>query len=121
MEEVINIEVIEKILNEYLPLSNKKEVEPYGKLLRDLKKFKLFFSDELRFLLEKHREKILAADKQRVIEIQSEILINGNALFESNKERLRDGVFYGHVGLTQEALKEEFGEYGQEFPFRGKV
>lgn len=110
MNEILNIRLIEKILDECLPLSNKKIIEPYDKLLVDLNNFGIFRTDELHFLIEKYKDIILQIDKDKAEEIKSELLYMEFDVFKTTLERIKKGIFYGHVGLTREALNFEFGE-----------
>ncbi len=110
MGELLNIRTIEQILAETLPASNKKAVEPYHKLLDDLKKLGLFRSEELYFLIEKHKDIILEIDKDKAKEMKNELLYMDFEVFKTTLTRINKGLFYGHVGLTREALNFEFGE-----------
>ena len=110
MGEILNIRLIEQILDENLPVSNRKAIEPYHKLLDDLNNFGLFRTEELHFLLEKHKDIILQIDKDKAEEIKSELLYMDFEVFKTTLERIKRGVFYGHVGLAREALNFEFGE-----------
>ena len=38
-------------------------------------------------------------------------------IFKTTLERIKKGVFYGHVGLVREALDFEFGENWREYNY----
>ena len=115
MGELLNIRTIEQILTETLPVSNKKAIEPYDKLFNDLKKFGLFRSEELYFLIEKHKDIILEIDKDKAGAMKNELLYMEFEIFKITLDRINRGVFYGHVGLVREALNFEFGEIWVEY------
>lgn len=104
----MNIDYLEKVLDESLPIRNKKELEPYDDLLLDLQHFQIVYLRDLKFLLEKHKEQILKLDRYRVKEIRTNMHSVDWDFFGSNPDRIRKGVFYGHVGLTREAMSLEF-------------
>jgi hypothetical protein len=110
MGELLNIRLIKQILAETLPTSNQKAIEPYEKLLNDLINFGLFHSNELYFLIEKHKDIILQIDKDKAKEMKKELLYMDFEVFKTTLDRINKGVFYGHVGLVREALNFEFGE-----------
>ena len=110
MGELLNIRLVEQILAENLPVSNKKAIEPYDKLFDDLKSFGLHRSDELYFLIEKHKDIILQVDKDKAEEIKGELLYMDFEVFKTTLDRINRGLYYGHVGLVREALNFEFGE-----------
>lgn len=109
MEVISDVDQLERVLDEMLPLVNKKEIEPYTELLQDLRNFLLIHTQDLRFLIEKHKLDILNSDQRRVLELKANLGIINLEWYGTSEERIQKGVFFGHVGLAREALEFEFG------------
>lgn len=120
MKLITDIGYLEKVLDEFLPIQNKKSIEPYDDLLLDLRHFQIVGIQDLRFLLEKHKEQILEMDTYRVNEIRSSVHEIDWDFFGSTVERIQNGVFYGHVGLTREAMAFEFEDIWMDY-LKGKM
>jgi ppGpp synthetase/RelA/SpoT-type nucleotidyltranferase len=109
--ELLNVDSLERLLDELLPPENKDDLEPesYSDLLPDLNHFGVRTPDDLRQLLTKHRDAVMNADRARVKE--------GPQSFLSNDEnaRIGRGVFYTHVGLAREALSKSLGKKWEEY------
>ena len=105
----LNVDILESVLDEYLPKLNKDEVsEGYSNLLEDLLHFGVETRGDLISLLTRRYESIMDSDRRRLLDDFDE------EDFEAEKEerllkRRSRGVFFTHVGLTREALSEEFG------------
>ena len=102
-------------MDELLPKNSKDiEYEDYADLLIDLHQFGINTRGDLQALLTKQMNAVLRADKRQVEQqiINEEDYAEGNP--EEPGERLADrldrSVFFTHVGLARQALKEEFGE-----------
>jgi len=103
--EVLNVNLVESLLTELLPAENKDDDEDYSDLLEELLRFKILTVEDLRSLIVHNLKRTLKADK-----VQVESRIKDLEFDEDeDEERLMRGVFFTHVGLTRQALKEQFG------------
>lgn len=105
--ELLNSDIVQKVLSENLPSRNLSEDESYSDLLMDLNFFGIKDVYSLRGLIKKHSNSILLADRQAIEDIRAK---GQQSSFKSDPKRNASGVFYTHVGLTRQALGEEFGE-----------
>ena len=103
-EEVLNVDLLAKILNELLPEKNKADAEPYAELLQDLFAFSITTARQLRDLITKHLHTALAVDVARVKKEQGKDKPLG-----TSRERIERGVFFAHVGLVRQMLSAQFG------------
>lgn len=103
-DEELNVDIIEAVLDKKLPANNKKDSEPYEKLLRNLKDLEINKVGELKDLIDKHIDSAIASDKKRVESQLKTKTYNG-----TSEERLKSGVFFTHIGLLREVLRAEFG------------
>ena len=115
MEEISNIGLLERVLDEMLPLVNKKQIEPYTELLQDLHNFRIIHTQDLKFLIEKHKPEILNSDRHRVSELKANQEIVNLEWYGTSEDRINKGVFFGHVGLAREALEFEFSGQWLEY------
>lgn len=88
--ELLNVDIAERILSELLPPINKTEGENYSELLDDLLHFDITTASDLRKLLVKHKAAVELED----------------AKLAAKKNRSH---FFSHVGLTRQALRQEVG------------
>lgn len=102
--EPLNVDVAQALLSELLPTRNLSENEPYAELLEDLIHFGVKTAGKLRALISKHIPTILDTDAEIVARCEHE-----DSYLGTTEERIAAGVFFTHVGLTREALREEFG------------
>ncbi|KMQ62600.1 hypothetical protein ACM40_10020 [Chryseobacterium sp. BLS98] len=99
--EILNVDILENILDNKLPMLNKKKGEPFSQLIIDLKEFGVTTIKQLESLIAENYSQIMKNDLQMV----QDLITSG----ETN-ERLSSGIYYSHVGLTREALFVKFGE-----------
>lgn len=120
--DALDVTIVQTVLDDVLPEQSKsRNREDYADLLIDLLHFNINTRGSLRSLLSKHLRSILAADAKEV----SRRLTDGGAddddddnqdesdshgFKEFVSDRLARGVFFTHVGLTRQALGEEFGD-----------
>ena len=100
----LNIDLLEALLNVYLPESHRVPKDDYSGLLADLTRCGVSEGTKVIALINKHLRQALANDKMAVNEIRK-----GNSSYEYDSERLKKDVFYSHVGLVQNILNLEFG------------
>jgi hypothetical protein len=106
--ELLNVDLLARVLDTHLPAQNKDEIESYAELLVDLTYFSITTPEQLIEILTKHHDAILAHDAASVDAIRSDEELQ--ALNEPDEDRLARGVFFTHVGLTRTALAFEYGD-----------
>ena len=113
----LNVDLLEKLLNENLPEKNKdrRDEEGYAELLSDLIAFDIDKSDQLQKLIEDNLEAAIKEDAERVLKI-----IDGAGV--GDPERAKLGVFYTHVGLIRMIMRIVYGERWEKYraPLRKK-
>lgn len=107
-DELLNVDILEKILDEELPFQNKKESEPYADLIEDLNNFEIETLEDLRNLIQDNYDQIIENEEKRIEELLSEK--EKSDIYMASKHRLNEGFFFSHVGLTRQGLESEFGE-----------
>lgn len=116
-EEILNIDLLEKILDSLLPPENKKGNEQYATLLEDLQHFNITTSEKLKDLIKAHLHQILESDRRRVERLKRDMLIAEGPAKQTgtDAERLERGVSYTHGGLIREAMDARFGQEWQVY------
>lgn len=102
-EEALNVDNLAALLDDVLPLENRKDDESYAELLEDLTALKVQTPQELRAILTKHKDKMKKADQTAV-----KTYLPDPSSPES-AARMARGVYFAHVGLAREALTAEYG------------
>jgi putative GTP pyrophosphokinase len=107
----LNVDLLEKLLDDLLPPENKDTEEPFSQLLSDLNHFKVSTTQLLQKLLERHKDYIERQETEMVAQERQNLQLGGNYRddIDDVEERLNRGVFYTFVGLTRKALEGEFG------------
>jgi putative GTP pyrophosphokinase len=104
--EELNVDLLEKVLNEAFPEANKVASEDYDGVLQDLMKFGVDDSEKLLALIDEHKSRLLQADqaaaKQIVTDASDDIGVEERA-------RANAGIWFSHTGLVRELLRLEFG------------
>lgn len=104
-DQPLNTDIVERILAEELPPENAMPgAENFADLLDDLLACNIGGAESLRSLLRKHRDAVLADDRQ-----QAAGLVTEGPQTDTWQDRFRRGAFYSHVGLTRDALEREVG------------
>lgn len=105
----LNVDNLAALLDALLPPENKKpQSEPYGELLEDLEGLGIRTAADLKALWAKHGKKVIKDDKADAAE-KAENTEN-TTLSSTQLERVKRGVFKGHVGLVKKALRREHGK-----------
>ena len=104
----LNVDILEAILDKYLPEKNKDTYEPYASLLEDLKLFNINDKNKLEELINRQLKSSLEIDKH----IVQEIIEAGKdkkkyVPYRTSKERIAKGVFYTHIGLIRAMIECE--------------
>lgn len=108
-DEVLNVDLLEKVLDSLLPAKNKSEDEHYSELLRELTLLNVLRPRVLEDLIRRQLDAVLAAERGRV-QSEQDNLSSGLGVLGTTEERTREGVFYTHTGLLRETLEQEFGK-----------
>jgi len=103
----LNVDVVQRILDELLPAENKALNEPYSKLIENLLYFDIDTVGKLRQLIQSNLSEVLKEDK-RIIKKALKDKINIT-------ERINRGVFFIHVGLAREAMQKQFRDKWSEY------
>ena len=116
----LNVDLLEKILDELLPPENKSTDEDFSDLLSDLTYFEITTPTKLAELITKHNDAILEAERGHVLEGSSEN--RAEYILESSAiDRMSRGVFFTHAGLTRTALAREFGDRWEEYSYKSSA
>jgi ppGpp synthetase/RelA/SpoT-type nucleotidyltranferase len=110
-KEKLNVDLVEGILDQYLPPENKgtKESEKFENLLDDLFEFNISTVEDLKKLIKGHLEFALKADK-KIVESIIDRKEKNDKYYKENKERVDRNVFFLFVGLVREMLESKFGK-----------
>lgn len=99
----LNVDLLARVLDGLLPAENKEHHENYSALLVDLTAFGIENVKELEELIRSKRKEILAEDAKIAHRCQL-------GEHPGDKERFDRGVYFTHVGLVRQALKQQVGE-----------
>ena len=104
----LNVDIVQRILDELLPAENKSSDELYSELIEDLLYFGIDTVGKLRQIIQSNLSKVLEADKLAV----NTWLEDKKHLDKRSKisKRLERGVYFTHVGLTRKSMHEQFGD-----------
>jgi putative GTP pyrophosphokinase len=108
-EGVLNVDVLEKILNDMLPPANKKGDEDYAALLTELIQFDVRTAKDIRRIIRDHLDKVRADDQRKVVGLR-ERRAKGLGIADATIDRIDKGVYYTHEGLVRLAMDFEYGE-----------
>jgi len=112
--EPINVDLLTKILDTYLPAENKKQPEPYSELIPDLNHFGIDNAEKLTELIKNQLRAALENDAKRVRKERDYLHQHGRPPL-SDKDRIKRGVFYAHVGLVRDMLAIQFGDQWRSY------
>lgn len=102
--ERLNVDLLEKTLDDVLPEGNKSVKEDYGRLLVDLMKAGVQTRDQLLAMYDKHRNLVLKREAENVAR-NRRLLENGETVMGTTEDRARKGVYFSHAGLIRIALR----------------
>lgn len=98
---ILNVDLVQRILDELLPAENKASDEPYSELIENLLHFGIDTVGKLRQLIQSNLSEVLKRDKLLVKEQLKDKRFS--------TERVKLGVFFIHVGLARQAMEKQFG------------
>jgi len=105
-DEIMNVDLLAKILDDKLPENNKiKYQEDYSELLSELLHFKISTISDLTNIINEYLDFALLEDRKMVEEVKAD----EDSSFE-DMERASKGVFFTHIGLVRTMLGEKLGE-----------
>lgn len=108
--EGLDVNVIEVVLDELLPIENKDRVaEPYYDLLADLEHFGVTTPSALGALVSTHKRALLLAEAREFKRYVNVEVLDDSEPGERLADRLARGVYFTHIGLARVALREQFG------------
>jgi putative GTP pyrophosphokinase len=127
MDEKLNVDLIEKTLDQLWPIENKLENEHYEFLLAELQKNGFTTQRQLTSLVNQYHDKVLvraareAENLRRIVEEHPPI--NGTITTKTQNRtvtrmgindelisKINKGIYYGHVALTITSIQFEKGE-----------
>ena len=109
----LNVDVVQRILDELLPKENKGIDEDYGLLIKDLNNEKIYTVGQLRHLIVPNLAQILKHDKE-IVKAISENSIEKTKYLKESWGRAERGVFFVHSGLVRDALEfQSFKKLGK--------
>ena len=89
--ELLNVDILEKVLDSIWPMENKSEHEPYALLLYEITKRGIKTATELKSFIQPRYKAVMKEERER--SGQSDV-----------PERLARGVYFTHTGLTRMAM-----------------
>ena len=108
--ETLNVDLLNKILDEKLPTQNLAKQENYADLLEDLFYFSIKTPKQLIDLLNEQNNAIIESDKTKVTMYKGFTFPD-----QENIQRVARGVFFTHIGLVREALTFKFKDRWKEY------
>ena len=108
-DETLNTDTLKKSLNTFLPGQNLSENESYSELLLELHHFNITKIGNLKSLINETWERALKEEAEYVKRKKAKLEETGE--FEGTSiDRINKGVYFTHVGLIRQALREKFGD-----------
>lgn len=102
-DEELNVDTLEKLLNDFLPPPNKDTKENYGRLLRELTRNGISTHKQLIDMYNTHSDFVVQHEAENLERVR-ETLSEGRGVSASNRKRSKRGVYFTHVGLIRIAL-----------------
>jgi ppGpp synthetase/RelA/SpoT-type nucleotidyltranferase len=98
-DDELNVDLIASILDELLPPQHKSVSESYSALLKEFLAKGIRTANQLRALIEKHKDAALKDDAQ-IVKLRKEV----KNFVGTTPERITSGVFFTHTGLSRQIL-----------------
>ena len=109
-DELLNVDLLERILDDELPPQNKSPgQETYSLLLSQLEHFAIRTVGDLRNLLAEQRSGILQKENERVESARAQVA-RDEPPTGTSRDRIERGVYFVHTGFARMALQSKFGE-----------
>lgn len=103
----LDVDLLQRILADSFPAENKGDDERYGELLRELTHVGIRTAGELQEVIKKHRAEVMVEEKEHVE--RSRERAKEDKYIGTSEERVNRGVFFTHVGLARQLLREAAG------------
>lgn len=110
-DQVLNVDLLEKVLDSLWPAQNKVDFEDYASLLEDLLKFDIKTTTDLSRIIKKHANAVLERDRLEADSMKASDEYESYTL----KERTDNRFYFAHTGLTRAAVGEELGSQWQKY------
>lgn len=106
--EEINVNSLETLLDEILPLKNKALIERYDDLVDEINHTDLDSLTKLREYILSHLDAAIEKDQKQVVVLRKALDKGSHIVPGIDEERLSKGVFYTHTGMTRGILRAEY-------------
>lgn len=108
-DETLNVDVLRKILDDYLPVENRVDNEEYSQLIQQLSNCGITKSSELISLIQEQLDRALHEDEHQVLLFKAGASpqVATNYSWERAYE---NGVYYSHCELVRVMLSKKFGD-----------
>lgn len=104
-DEKLNVDLVKKILDSYLPVKNRNDDEDYSVLIQSLSEFGIEKTSELINLIKEQLEEAVQEDAQLVLRTKK----HPESFNKSDIDRASTrGVFWNHCSLTKTMLYDKF-------------
>ena len=104
-DQGLNVDNIERMLDDLLPAENKDFFEEYAALNNELNNSGILTTSQLRKFIKDNLERLIEYDKNRVKSELEDYNNNGFLdISEDEWERVKKGYFYTHTGLIRNIL-----------------
>ncbi|MEA1981452.1 MAG: (p)ppGpp synthetase [candidate division Zixibacteria bacterium] len=105
----LNVDLLEQILDDNLPIENKGTDESYAEMIKNLQLVNVSTKKALIDFIRRNKSHALEEEKISV-EKHTENLKNNQPLAGTTKERILKGVFYKHIGFVRNMITNEAGK-----------
>ncbi|HXU34437.1 MAG TPA: hypothetical protein VN851_28005 [Thermoanaerobaculia bacterium] len=101
--EPLNVDLLAFVLGEVFPSANRKESERYSDLIQELARVGVNTVADLRALLKKRSPAAMESEHSELLRRSKE-----RDYRTTTEERVNQGVFFSHVGLARQAIRQEY-------------
>lgn len=110
--DTLDVDSLAHVLAATWPEQNKLRIDDYNDLLQDLLRFGVRSPEQLREIIERHRDAVLEMDRSAAEDPSRDF-----ASAPEDEQRHRHGVFYTWVGLTRNAMELQFGNKWRHYMY----
>jgi hypothetical protein len=113
-DELLNVDLLKKVLDKHLPIERRDVSEPYSELLQNLTNCGINKSSQLISLINEQLENVVQKDSEKAKKIYKcltdKMKKPKSDMLKDMVDRLRRGIKLSHVGLVREMLSNKFGD-----------
>ena len=115
-DDVLNVDLLENILDKYLPKENKgeKKDEDFSALVEEFSFFGIKKTSDLIKLIESHINDALL-EEQKAVAIGLGKQTSLTRKYKFDQSRIKEGKFFLFSGLVREMLRKRFGKKYEDF------